>query len=213
MAGKTHAAAMLEALSDGKRWSTHELVTYGAGYAAHSRAADLRKLGYAVKSHRQNVPGENPVYFYELQSVPAEATRLEELVDPTAASRLQAMRVAQGDSIFHHPPESGSGIASRSEVASSPDRAGGPGVTEAPNPPLSPPAAATTPRAAAGIPTRTAAWIDDLNRELAGIDDEIAHLRSQLFLTPEDSVRVDLLLARGDEVRARLDGLLEERAA
>ena len=38
---------MLEALSDGRRWSTHELVEYGAGYAAHSRAADLRKLGYS----------------------------------------------------------------------------------------------------------------------------------------------------------------------
>ena len=220
MAGKTQTAAMLEALSDGRRWSTHELVEYGAGYAAHSRASDLRNLGYSIKSSRHNVAGENPVYFYELQRVPTEATRVEELVDFAAASRLQSMRVRQGDSAFTYPTAVEARDPEKAEQAEEPggsshrvaSRAGGPGVTEAPTLPQL--AAAPPPRevAAGPLSAENARWVAELTHELADIDDEISHLRSQLFLGEEDSARIDILLERGAELRERLAGL-EARAA
>jgi hypothetical protein len=220
MAGKTQTAAMLEALSDGRRWSTHELVEYGAGYAAHSRAADLRKLGYSIKSTRHNVAGENAVYFYELQGVPAEASRVEQVVDFAAAARLQALRVQQGHSVFQYPHRS-EAVDPEKAQADEPggrqhrvaDRAGGPGVTEAPLSPLAPPAI-PAPRMVAGGPSTAeqSAWVAELLEELAAIDDEISSLRTQLFLTDDDSARIDLLLAHGSELQERLDGL-QARAA
>lgn len=158
MAGKSHKAKMLEALSDGLRWSTHELVQYGVGYAAHSRASDLRSAGYSVKSTRQrSVPGESDVYFYELQGVPAIAPAFEASIDPPAATRLQAMRAARGTPAPSPVgQEAGSGSA---PGQGEPEQAIG-----APLPSSLPPPAAADPSVAAGTPSRT--QLPDLPEQL-----------------------------------------------
>lgn len=126
---KTHAAKLLEALSDGRSWSTPELVEYGCGFAVHSRASDLRKLGYAVEvTRRRTSPGQNDVYFYRLVALPQEPSRLEELVDDAAAVRLHALRrhdpraaVAQsGERDVANVEAVGSSPTSRSTLASPP---------------------------------------------------------------------------------------------
>lgn len=208
MAGKSHAAKMLEALSDGRRWSTHELVEFGCGYAAHSRASDLRKLGYAVKNTRAQTRDGSDVYWYELQSVPPESSRLEAVIDPLAAARVQAMRrstAADASSPVGQEAESGAAPGQ-----GEPEQAIDASSTTAL--PLPRPAA-VDPSSAAGAPSPKEKWIDHLSGELSSIDDEISALRSQLFLSDGDSSRVELLLARGAEVTRRLDELGERAAA
>ena len=93
---RTDAARMLEALSDGRRWSTSEL--YDLNLTPHSRKSNLvHDYGYAIDVTRERsaVAGEKDVYWYRLVGVPAEPTALEQVVEPAAAARLDALRREQ----------------------------------------------------------------------------------------------------------------------
>lgn len=215
MAARTQNAVVLECLSDGRRWSTVELHDAGAGLAVHSRINDLRKVfGYSIWKGRTETADGPAVYWYTLRAVPAAPPRLESAIDESAAARLEAMRNTQYDARAQgpsqasgpHAEEGGSVNPGAPAQIPPPHRgeANEPGGSE-----TSPSSRRPPTTGEAGFRSQ---WIADLTAELRGIDDEIANLRSQLSLTPEDTEAIDTLLARGTEL-ARLLSNLEAKAA
>ena len=85
---------MLEALSDGRRWSTVELARLGM--TPHSRNSDLKKLGFTVEVKRTSTArGEKDVYFYRLVAVPAwPLEAFENTLEDQARTAIVRMRVA-----------------------------------------------------------------------------------------------------------------------
>jgi hypothetical protein len=212
---KTQNAVLLECLSDGRRWSTTELVNAGVGYAAHSRKSDLVNLfGYRISVTRDRARrGESPVYWYRLESVPLEPpltpSPIESLIEPEAAARLQAMRAEDRTT--------GARARRLAEIASAPAPAPEQAIDAEQAPlPISPMPAAGGPSqadpAAGGPSLSREDWIAALGEELRAIDAEIVSLRGTLFLLPDDLERLDVLVARGEEITGRLR-LLEARAA
>lgn len=101
-------ARMLEAISDGRRWSTGELLNLHL--TPHSRKSDLEhRYGYGIAVTRESSGhGEKAIYFYRLLTVPPEPTPLEQVIDPDAAARLSSLRAAQTprDVVTGFPPPS-----------------------------------------------------------------------------------------------------------
>lgn len=217
---------MLEALSDGRRWSTVELA--GLGMTPHSRKSDLKKLGYTVEVRRTaTVRGEKDVYFYRLLAVPPlPVLPFESGLEDDARAAIERLRIAGVGPSLAVPPESsashrqvgpvaaaavvpvggepGAGLPSRSSSRSFVER-----DNEAASNPLGAPADGLMPGPSAapsllagdaGAPPGGLMRLDAIvGEELAGIEDQLAALAADA-LTFEDVELLEELEQRRNEI-------------
>lgn len=105
---KTDNARMLEALTDGRRWSTTELARLGL--TPHSRKSELQhRYGFQIVVTRETarVAGEKDVYWYRLTGVPPVVSPIEAQLEPDARAAIDRLRFAGSMPAHEYPTESG----------------------------------------------------------------------------------------------------------
>lgn len=88
---RSQNSLVLELLADGQPHHHHEL--YELHVVAHSRVADLRRFGYAIRTWQAPDPrtGER-LHWYELQRVPVDAPAIERTLGERARADLEVLR-------------------------------------------------------------------------------------------------------------------------
>ncbi len=209
----THNAIVLEVLADGD-WHDH-LELYALNVIAHSRVAELRKLGYTIERAVRVDGGGKRHYRYRLAGVPAGGCPFEVQLEPQAQAALSRLRIA-GDppapEVLTESPVSQRQAGPVDVSAEASLVSGAPGRStrsssrhvERDNDGAradSPCGGASGGVSGAPIPIRTP---DALLEELRAIDDELSAIASTGVLVDDELLLVDELERRRRELERRL---------
>lgn len=116
---RSQNSRVLELLADGQPHHHHEL--YELMVVAHSRVADLRRFGYAIRTWQapDQRTGER-LHWYELQRVPVEAPAIERTLGEPARAQLEEIRRTRGSGSASGPSGGSAGPSAAACHASAP---------------------------------------------------------------------------------------------